>query len=60
MIVLGAHNDVNGSNFGYCVCVGRLNCAHNLSESTAIIIFQLCVIGGMSNFLNETAHCFIR
>jgi hypothetical protein len=53
MTVLAAYIDVNGGKFGYCLCTGGLKCVQKLPESTVIIIFQPCVIRGMSNFLNE-------
>jgi hypothetical protein len=53
MTVLAAHIDVNGGKFGHCLCTSRLKCVQKLSESSVIIIFQPCVIRGMSNFLSE-------
>ena len=53
MAVPATYIDVNGRKFGHCLCTSRLKCVQKLSESSAIIIFQLCVIHGMSNYLNE-------
>jgi len=53
MTVLAAYIDVNGGKSGHCLCISRLKYVQKLSESSVIIIFQPCVILGMSNFLNE-------